>query len=137
MAYEIIGRVYRIGAEEQIATKNGGTMRKRALTLELRRYDPYTGQEYQSNYPEIEFSNQGCDSVGMWAVGEMVRVRFDVQGTLYKDKATGETRNYTRLRGFKVERYVSPTRQEERHVEQAVPAPKEQAAPAWDDEAPF
>lgn len=106
MAYDIIGNVYKVGTPETIMTKNGNTIKRRSLTLEQKRYDPNTGEEFSPNYPTLEFSGNACDSLNNFHQGDRVRVRFDITGVKY-DK-DGEERYLTILRGFRVETYVSP-----------------------------
>lgn len=106
MAYEIIGNVYKVGTPETIMTKSGNTIKRRSLTLEQKRYDPNTGEEFNPNYPTLEFSGNACDSLNNFHQGDRVRVRFDITGVKY-DK-DGEERYLTILRGFRVESYVSP-----------------------------
>lgn len=108
MAYEIIGRVYKVGQTEQIATKSGGQLLRRSLILEQHRYDPNTGREFTPNYPCLEFTNQACQQLDRYTKGCMVRVRFDLSGGLYTDKASGEERGFTRLRAFGIEPYTPP-----------------------------
>lgn len=109
MAYDIIGNVYKVGTPETITTKNGNTITRRSLTLEQRRYDPNTGEEFNPNYPTLEFSGKACESLNNFHQGDRVRVRFDITGVRYNDKQTGEEKSLTILRGFRVEPYVSPS----------------------------
>ena len=111
MAYDIIGTVYKVGPTETIPTRQGNTIMRRTLILEQRRYDPNTGQEYQPNYPAFEFTNQQCRDLDLYPSGTSVRIRFDVSGSLYADKQTGEERNISRLRAFRIEQYRQPSQQ--------------------------
>lgn len=108
MAYEIIGRIYKVGQTEQIATRSGGQLLRRSVILEQHRYDPNTGREFTPNYPCLEFMNQACEQLDRYTKGCMVRVRFDLSGGLYTDKAGGEERSFTRLRAFGIEPYAPP-----------------------------
>lgn len=107
MAYEIIGNVLQIGATENIQTKNGQPFQRRSLTLIQRRFDQNTGEEFEPNYPTIDFTRNGCAELDRYKPGDRVRVRFDISGTKYEDKNTRETRFFTSLRGFRIEPYVA------------------------------
>ena len=116
MAYEIIGTVHKIGMTESIATKSGGTLQKRTLVLKQRRFDQNTGQEFEPNFPTLDFSNRACAELDKFKIGDKVRVRFDIAGTKYNDKQTQEERYFTSLRGFRIELYVP-----QQQVQQAPP----------------
>ncbi len=120
MAYDIIGTVYKVDPTETIPTRQGNTIMRRTLILEQRRYDPNTGQEYQPNYPAFEFTNQLCRDLDLYPRGTRVRIRFDVSGSLYADKQTGEERNISRLRAFRIEQYQQPTQQPAQQVQQPI-----------------
>ena len=106
MAYEIIGTVLKTSTTETIQTKSGQPFQRRSLTLIQRRFDPNTGQEFEPNYPTIDFTQRGCQDLDRFQQGDRVRVRFEVQGVKYTDKVTGEERYMNRLRGFRIEPYV-------------------------------
>ena len=107
MAYEIVGTVFKINATEDIPTRNGGTLLRRSVILCQRRFDQNTGQEYEPNYPIIDFTNNGCAELDRFNPGDRVRIRFDVSGVKYVDKKTGEEKFFSSLRGFRIEPYVT------------------------------
>lgn len=111
MAYEIIGNVHRIGATENIQTKNGSTFQRRSITLIQRRFDQNTGQEFEPNFPTIDFAQRGCEELNRYKPGDRVRIRFDISGVKYIDKSTGEEKYFTTLRGFRIEPYVQTNAQ--------------------------
>ncbi len=115
MAYEIIGRIHSIGPIENIPTRNGSTLQRRSLILSQQRYDPNTGEAFTPNYPQIEFTQRGCSILDQFQAGQAVRVRFDVNGSKYNDKNTGEEKYFTSLRGFRVELYAPPQQQGYQH----------------------
>lgn len=155
MAYEIIGNVYKVGTPTTIMTKSGNTIKRRSLTLEQKRYDPNTGEEFSPNYPTLEFSGNACDSLNNFHQGDRVRVRFDITGVKY-DK-DGEERYLTILRGFRVESYVSPfqsqgngqqqqyqpqaqqpqAQQQQYQPQQYQPQPQEPFPPQYNGKVPF
>lgn len=111
MAYEIIGKVYKVGATEKIETKSGNTLTRRTLILEQKRYDPNTGQEFSPIYPTFEFANQQSSDLDKFYKGDMVRIRFDLSGALYVDKNTNEEKSISRLRAFQISAYGQQTQQ--------------------------
>lgn len=113
MAYEIIGKVYKVGTTEEIQTKSGNTLTKRSLILEQKRFDPNTGQEFSPNYPTFEFTNQLSAELDKFHKDDMVRIKFDVSGALYIDKQTQEEKSISRLRAFQISAYqtAQPTQQ--------------------------
>lgn len=111
-AYKILGNVYKIGATEPLQSKNGTTFTRRTLTLCQNRFNPDTGEAYPPNYIELEFSGNNCPMLDQFRQNDRVQVTFDVGGSMYKDKNTGEERNITRLRAFKIERYVQQQAQQ-------------------------
>lgn len=118
MAYEIIGTVYKIGTTENVPTKNGQPFQRRSLTLIQKRFDQNTGQEFEPNYPTIDFTQRGCAELDKYKQGDMVRVRFDVSGVKYNDKQTREEKYFNSLRGFRIEPFVM------RQPQQPAPQPQ-------------
>ena len=104
MAYEIIGTIFKIGQTESLNTKRGGTLNKRTLVLIQRRFDN-NGQEFQPNYPTLEFTNSNTTKLDGFKIGDRVRVRFDVNGT--KTEKNGQDSFFSSLRGFHIEQYVA------------------------------
>lgn len=126
MAYEIIGNVFKIGTTENIQTKSGQPFQRRSLTLIQRRFDQNTGQEFESNYPTIDFTQRGCAELDKYKIGDRVRIRFDISGAKYNDRQTGEEKYFNSLRGFRIEPFT-----------QQRPAPQNFApAGQWQQPAP-
>lgn len=130
-AYKILGNVHSIGATEQIPTRNGSVFTKRTLVLIQRRFDQNTGEEFEPNYPSFEFGGNSCSLLDGFKSGDRVQVSFDVVGTKYQDKQTGEEKYISRLRGFKIEPYVIPQLQANQQVQQVPQQPQQQYQPAY------
>lgn len=111
MAYEIIGNVHKIGTTENIQTKSGNTFQRRSITLIQRRFDQNTGEEFEPNFPTIDFTRDKCMELDRYNPGDRVRIRFDVSGAKYLDKNTGEEKYFNSLRGFRIEPFVQPQAQ--------------------------
>ena len=118
MAYEILGTVELIGQTESIPTKSGGTFNKRIIILKQRRFDQNTGQEFEPNFPKLEFVNNNTSKLDNFKAGDRVKIRYDINGTKSTDKNTGEVKYITSLRGFHIEHFVMPNQQP-----QAAPPP--------------
>ena len=103
MANQVIGRIFQIGNTEPIKSKDGSkTYYKRELILDATRFDGMTGERGFDNFPTFEFSGDKCSELDQFKVGEVVTVSFDLQGTKYEKE--GQTKFFTRIRGYKVER---------------------------------
>lgn len=104
MSNTITGRAHRITPTVEIKSKDGQTsFKKRELTLDATRYNPYTGEREFENYPTIEFGGDKCALLDDIKKGDIVTVSFDLSGSSYKD-AQGTEKWFTRIRGYKVEK---------------------------------
>lgn len=132
MANQIIGRVFYIGDTNSIKSKDGSkTYYKRELVLDATRYDGLTGQRGYDNFPSIEFSGDNCQMLNQFKPGDIVTVSFELQGTKYEKD--GQTRFFTRIRGYKVE--LKQTSQPQQQYQQ--PTPPAYQPPQVEDETPF
>lgn len=107
MANQITGRIYKIlPTQTFVSQKSGNTFYKREIVLDASRFDQYTGEKKYDNYPMLEFgpNEQSCQQLDRFKEGELVTVSFDLNGTQYQDKQTGETKYFTRVKGYKIER---------------------------------
>jgi hypothetical protein len=123
MANQITGKIVVIGNTESIPSKDGSkTYNKREIVLDATKFDPYTGERGYENYPSFEFGGDKCAELDHFSAGEIVTISFDLQGTKYEKD--GQTRFFTRIRGYKVER---------RHVQNA----STQTPQSQDNDMPF
>lgn len=113
MPNQITGRIYHIGPTQQIPTKAGGTFCRRELVIDATRYDWRTGQKLYDNLPAFEVAGEKlCAELDAYREGDMLTVSFDLYGTEYRDRQTGEVRHFTRARAYRMERAPEPrTRQ--------------------------
>ena len=127
MANVINGRVIALSGIKEVASSDPQkpAIKKRELYMDCTRYDPYTGErsEYE-NKPLLEFGGDKVlnkiESLGLQQ-NDIVAVKFEVQGTPYKDKTTGKTKVFTSIRCYDIEVV--------RRAGQAVQQPQQQAAP--------
>lgn len=150
MAFTLIGKVVAVNQPETIASKSDATktFTRRQVYLDCSRYDSITGERLQENYPLLEFGGKGLEQLNALCKdgltkGELVAVDFAVQGTTYKD-AQGNTKNYTGIRPYAIERYVPKSQQQpapaaNQPTAPAAPAPAPQAPAATqgNDDLPF
>lgn len=103
MANTVTGKIHQIGSVQIIPSKNGGQpYTKREIVLDATRYDSYTGERGFDNFPAFEFGGEKCKDLDGYKVGQVVTISFDLQGSYYKD-STGAEKNFTRVRGYKIE----------------------------------
>ena len=134
----ITGRIHEIGQMQAIPTKKGTTITKRDIVLDTTRFDPYTGQrsEYE-NYPLLEFSGEKCKDLDGFKVGDVVTVFFELQGG-YFDSQDGTKKNFTKVRGYKIEarQSVHPMPQQNVQPQSVQPQAAPQYAPQYQQPTP-
>lgn len=146
MAFVLIGRIIALNITETIASKTDAskTFQRRQVYLDCSRYDSITGEQLQENRPLLEFGGKGLDQLNELErqglkKGDLVSIEFAVQGNTYKD-VQGNTKNYTFIRPYSIERYVprSQQAQQQQQTQQQTqqPAPAPQPAPQPQAPAP-
>lgn len=117
MGFQLIGKIIAINQIETVASKSDSskTFQRRQVYLDCSRYDSITGEQLQENKPLLEFGGKGLEQLNELAnqglkKGDLVSVEFAVQGTSYKD-AQGNTKNYTGIRPYAIERYKPKSQQ--------------------------
>lgn len=123
MANKTVGRIYSISATENIPTKSGNTFTKREVILDVK--NTYNGQEFH-NYPKFEMvGNELCQQLDTFRDNDLVTIYFDLSGNNYTD-AQGNVRNFTRVRGWKIEMWQKPEQTQETPQQSAIPQPQVQ-----------
>lgn len=102
----VTGEVYSLPPAQQIQGRNGQTYAKRNVVLRQVSYNQRTGDPIE-NYAEVEFFGNSAAQLDGLREGETVTVCFDLRGSKYQDRQTGETRFFTKASGWRVER-VAP-----------------------------
>lgn len=135
----LIGRIIAVDQQQTIASKMDAmkTFQRRKVYLDCSRYDSITGEQLSENKPLLEFGGKGLDQLNELVKqglkkGDIVSIKFVVQGDTYKDEH-GNTKNFTGVRPYAIERYVTRNqqRQEQATMPQATapaPEPQQQAA---------
>jgi hypothetical protein len=135
MAFVLIGRIIAVDQQQTIASKTDAskTFQRRQVYLDCSRYDSITGEQLQENRPLLEFGGKGLDQLNELVKqglkkGDLVSIEFAVQGNTYKD-IQGNTKNFTGIRPYSIERYVPRSQQQQTQQPAPAPAPQPQAQP--------
>jgi hypothetical protein len=135
MAFVLIGRIIAVDQQQTIASKTDATktFQRRQVYLDCSRYDSITGEQLQENRPLLEFGGKGLDQLNELVKqglkkGDLVSIEFAVQGNTYKD-IHGNTKNFTGIRPYSIERYVPRSQQQQTQQPAPAPAPQPQAQP--------
>ena len=129
MANTITGRIYKITPTESIATKKGTTFMKRQLVIDATRYDQYTGEKKFDNFPAFEVGgDELCKQLDGYHNNELVTVSFDLNGREVIDKETSQTKYFTSIRAYKVERVQRRSTDQQQGTQQPIAAPQNVAA---------
>lgn len=145
MGFQLIGKIIAINQIETVASKSDSTktFQRRQVYLDCSRYDSITGEQLQENKPLLEFGGKGLEQLNELAnqglkKGDLVSVEFAVQGTSYKD-AQGNTKNYTGIRPYGIERYKPKNQQNGQQSAQGQQqgAQSNQPAPQTNTASPF
>ena len=136
-ANTIIGCIYRITPTENIATKKGTTFMKRQLIIDASRYDPYTGEKKFDNFPAFEVGGEElCRLLEGYRIDDLVTVFFDLNGREFLDDQTKQTKYFTTVRAYKIERVQNGPVSQQQRTQQTTSVPKfnsVQSAPTMED----
>ena len=135
MAFNLIGKIIAVDHQQTVASKNDATktFQRRQVYLDCSRYDSITGEQLSENKPLLEFGGKGLEQLNELVKqglkkGDLVSIEFAVQGNTYKD-AQGNTKNFTGIRPYSIERYVPRSQQQQTQQPAPAPAPQPQAQP--------
>lgn len=135
MANTIIGQIASIGPTQSLMAKNGNAFQKRDLVINVRRFDPNTGEPVTDweNTPKLSFMGDKCRDLDRFQVGQMVVISFDLQGRKYTN-ANNETDIITEARPYKIEAYGQrPSQPASQPMAASAPA----QAPTYPQSAPM
>lgn len=135
MANTIIGQIASIGPTQSLMAKNGNAFQKRDLVINVRRFDPNTGEPVTDweNTPKLSFIGDKCSDLDRFQVGQMVIISFDLQGRKYTN-ANNETNIITEARPYKIEAYGQRALQP---APQQMTAQTQPQAPTYPQSAPM
>jgi hypothetical protein len=122
---EVLGKIKMIGAEQQVSS----AFKKRELVV--------TTDEQYPQHILIEFTQDKCDLLSSYALGEEVKVSINLRGREWVNPQ-GETRYFNSIQGWRVER-VSTAAPVATPAIKTTPAPKLEPAFAEEeaDDLPF
>ena len=131
--FVLIGRIIAVDQQQTIASKTDATktFQRRKVYLDCSRYDSITGEQLSENKPLLEFGGKGLDQLNALVSqglkkGDIVSIKFVVQGDTYKDEH-GNTKNFTGVRPYAIERYVTRSQQNQQQNQQQTPVQAPQA----------
>lgn len=135
MANQVIGSIAYIGQTQNLTSKSGNAFQKRDVVINVRRFDPNTGEPFTDweNTPKLSFIGEKCRDLDRYQVGQMVAISFDLQGRKYEN-SNGVTDIITEARPYKIEPYGQ--RVASAPQPQVVTAPQPQGASAPSLHAP-
>lgn len=143
MGFQLIGKIIAINQIETVASKSDSTktFQRRQVYLDCSRYDSITGEQLQENKPLLEFGGKGLEQLNELVnqglkKGDLVSVEFAVQGTSYKD-AQGNTKNYTGIRPYAIERYKPRQQNGQQQSAQGQQQGAQSNQPAPQTQSPF
>ncbi len=122
---EVVGKIKMVGPEQQVSS----AFKKRELVVS-------TDEQYPQHIL-IEFTQDKCDLLNSYAVGEEIKVSINLRGREWVNPQ-GETRYFNSIQGWRVER-VSTTAPVATPTVKTKPAPKLEPVLAEEeaDDLPF
>ncbi len=128
---EVTGRIKVINPEQQVSA----SFRKRELVV--------TTEEQYPQHIMVEFTQDKCDLLNSYKVGEPVRVSINLRGREWVSPQ-GETRYFNSIQGWRIERLAQEAPATPQYAQQpAAPAMPQHFEPAADfneeehDDLPF
>lgn len=118
---EVLGKIKMVGPEQQVSS----AFKKRELVV--------TTDEQYPQHILIEFTQDKCDLLSSYAIGEEIKVSINLRGREWVNPQ-GETRYFNSIQGWRVER-VSSTAPVAAPATKTIPAPKMEPAFAGEEEA--
>lgn len=106
MANTITGKIASIGQTQSLTTKSGNAFQKRDIVINVRRFDPNTGEpmtDYE-NTPQLSFYGDKCRDLDRFQTGQMVTIYFDLRGSKYVNPE-GRESIITEARPYRIELY--------------------------------
>ena len=101
MANQISGVI--IAVKERPFQKRDGSMgRIVEYVLDASRYNPQTGEKYES-YPSVDVSERNLEKMPRMTPGMRVKFDFELSGRYYSDKQTGELRHMNSVSAYRAE----------------------------------
>ena len=107
------------------------------LIIDASRYDPYTGEKKFDNFPAFEVGGEElCRLLEGYRIDDLVTVFFDLNGREFLDDQTQQTKYFTTVRAYKIERVQNGPVSQQQRTQQTTSVPKfnsVQSAPTMED----
>ncbi len=133
MSYEIQGKIIQKGDTEQKSEK----FKKREFVIESERVVNTT--MIFNDFVKFQLTQDRCDLVETFQVGDMVKVNFDIRGN--KWEKNGETVYFTNLEAWRIEKVQAQDPEMAaapmETVDQIPPPPPQNAMSVEEDDLPF
>lgn len=133
MSYEIQGKIIQKGDTEQKSEK----FKKREFVIESERVVNTT--MIFNDFVKFQLTQDRCDLVETYQVGDMVKVNFDIRGN--KWEKNGETVYFTNLEAWRIEKVQAQDPEMAaapmETVDQIPPPPPQNAMSVEEDDLPF
>ena len=120
---EVSGNIKVINPEQQVSP----TFKKRELVV--------TTDETYPQHIMIEFTQDKCDLLNSYAIGDAVKVSINLRGREWQSPQ-GETKYFNSIQGWRIEKESGPTTAPTTSSAPATPAPIP-AALEGEDDLPF
>ncbi|MFN8429589.1 MAG: DUF3127 domain-containing protein [Spirosomataceae bacterium] len=121
---EVSGNIKVINAEQQVSA----TFRKRELVV--------TTDEQYPQHILIEFTQDKCDLLNQYNVGDFVKVSINLRGREWTNPQ-GEVRYFNSIQGWRIEKNATESSTPSASAAPAAPAPPIPAALEGEDDLPF
>lgn len=95
MALEIIGKLIEIYPTQQVSER----FKKREMVMDIT--EEVNGNSYP-NFAKLQVSQNKCEVLDGYKIGEVVKVQFNVRGT--RVEKDGKVNYYTNLDAWRIER---------------------------------
>lgn len=134
MALEIKGFILKKEDVTTFKADNGNEYSRQKVTLNCPLYDTYTGRLVKENYPTFEFSQEALiQQLAKLNEGDFVQVKFALNGVKYTDSKTKETKYFTSVKGYHIEKIEVKNEVRGPQQAQAVEQEAKQTAQAQND----
>lgn len=106
MANQISGSIEHIAPTNERKSSDGTkTYYRRELIINARRFDPYTGEPTADNFISLDIVGQDrCNELDQFKRGDFINAHFFLDGRKYTKQDTGETKYFTSVNCYKIER---------------------------------
>lgn len=118
----IVGKIYEINEEQQITD----SFKKREFVIE------HTEKSLYTEYIKFEMTNDRCDLLNSFHVGDEVEIGFNIKGRKWVDQE-GKTKYFVTLQAWRISEYTGENKNE--NSQNSENQPTEQLEE--DDDLPF